>query len=141
MKYVASKDQKVFAQALKTIYSAPTEAAALQFLKSVDETLGKKYTLAMKSWHADWEELSTLFQYPQEIRTMIYTTNAVESLHRQFRKVTKAKSIFPNDEALTKMIFLAYRYIAKKWTMPVKNWANVLGHFSIIFNKQLESFL
>lgn len=141
MKYVASKDQKVFAQGLKTIYSAPTEAAALQNLKSVDETWGKKYTLAMKSWHANWEELSTFFQYPQEIRTMIYTTNAVESLHRQFRKVTKAKSIFPNDEALTKMLFLAYRDISKKWKLSVRDWAIVLGHFSIIFDKQLEPFL
>jgi len=141
MKYVASKDQKVFAQALKTIYSAPTEAAALQNLKTVDETWGKKYLLAMKSWRENWEELSTFFQYPQEIRTMIYTTNAVEALHRQFRKVTKAKSIFPNDEALTKMLFLAYRDIARKWTMPVRNWSIVLGHFSIIFDHQVGPFL
>ncbi|MDP2193338.1 MAG: IS256 family transposase [Alphaproteobacteria bacterium] len=141
MKYVASKDKKVFAQALRTIYTSPTEAAALQNLKTVDETWGKKYTLAMKSWRANWEELSTFFEYPQEIRTMIYTTNGVEALHRQLRKVTKSKSIFPNDEALTKMLFLAYRDIVKKWTMPVRDWAMVISHFSIIFDKQVGPFL
>jgi len=140
MKYVAAKDQKVFAQALKTIYSAPTEAAALQNLKTVDETWGKKYLLAMKSWRENWEELATFFQYPQEIRTMIYTTNAVEALHRQFRKVTKAKSIFPNDEALTKMLFLAYRDIARKWTMQSKTGRLFLVIFLLSLTSKLNLF-
>jgi transposase-like protein len=141
MKYVASKDQKAFAASLKTIYSAPTEEAALLALGQVEETWGKKYLLAMKSWRANWNNLAVFFKYPQEIRTMIYTTNAVEALHRQFRKVTKSKSIFPNDEALKKMLYLAYRDIAKKWTLPIRNWPVVLGYFSVIFEQQLQSFL
>lgn len=141
MKYVASKDQKIFAGDLKTIYSAPTEEAALENLLSVEERWGKKYILALKSWRANWNHLAVFFNYPQEIRTMIYTTNAVEALHRQFRKVTKSKSLFPTDEALKKVLFLAYRDIAKKWNMPVRNWSIVIGHFSIMFDKQLQPFL
>lgn len=141
MKYVASKDQKAFSHSLKTVYSAPTEEAALLALGQVEETWGKKYLLAMKSWRANWDNLAVFFKYPEEIRTMIYTTNAVEALHRQFRKVTKSKSIFPNDEALKKMLYLAYRDIAKKWTMPIRNWSVVLGYFSVIFEEQLQSFL
>jgi len=141
MKYVATKDQKEIARDLKTIYSAPTEELALHNLGIVDEKWGKKYLLAMKSWRTNWDHLAVFFKYPQEIRTMIYTTNAVEALHRQFRKVTKAKSLFPSDDALKKMLYLAYRDIAKKWTMPVRNWSIVLGHFSVIFEKQLASHL
>lgn len=141
MKYVASKDQKSFAHALKTVYSAPTEQAALQNLQLVDDLWGKKYSLALKSWKANWAELATFFKYPQEIRTMIYTTNAVEALHRQFRKVTKMRAIFPNDDSLVKMLFLAYRDISKKWTMPVKSWTLIISHLSIIFSNQIEPFL
>ena len=79
--------------------------------------------------------------YPDQIRKMIYTTNALEALHRQFRKVTKAKSIFPNDDALKKMLFLAYRDLSKKWTMPLRNWALVLSHLSIIFEDRLKNVL
>ena len=141
MKYVATKDQKEFAKDLKTVYSAATEESALHNLGIVEEKWGKKYILAMKSWRNNWDHLAVFFKYPQEIRTMIYTTNAVEALHRQFRKVTKSKSIFPSDDALKKMLYLAYRDIAKKWTMPVRNWSIVLGHFSVIFEKQLSSHL
>ncbi|MEI6533652.1 MAG: IS256 family transposase [Candidatus Roizmanbacteria bacterium] len=141
MKFVASKDQKSFARDLKTIYSAVTEESALINLSTVEEKWGKKYILAMKSWKANWNHLAVFFKYPQEIRTMIYTTNAVEALHRQFRKVTKAKTLFPNDDALKKMLFLAYRDIAKKWNMPVRNWSIVIGHFSIIFDTQLAEHL
>lgn len=141
MKFVASKDQKSFARDLKTIYSAVTEESALINLSTVEEKWGKKYILAMKSWKANWNHLAVFFKYPQEIRTMIYTTNAVEALHRQFRKVTKARALFPNDDALKKMLFLAYRDIAKKWNMPVRNWSIVIGHFSIIFDTQLAEHL
>ncbi len=141
MKFVASKDQKSFARDLKTIYSAVTEESALINLSTVEEKWGKKYILAMKSWRSNWNHLAVFFKYPQEIRTMIYTTNAVEALHRQFRKVTKARALFPNDDALKKMLFLAYRDIAKKWNMPVRNWSIVIGHFSIIFDTQLAEHL
>jgi len=141
MKFVASKDQKSFARDLKTIYSAVTEESALINLSTVEEKWGKKYILAMKSWRSNWNHLAVFFKYPQEIRTMIYTTNAVEALHRQFRKVTKARALFPNDDALKKMLFLAYRDIAKKWNLPVRNWSIVIGHFSIIFDTQLAEHL
>ncbi len=141
MKYVASKDQKAFARDLKTVYSAATEELALQNLQMLEDTWGKKYILALKSWRANWDNLAVFFKYPQEIRTMIYTTNAVEALHRQFRKVTKAKTLFPNDDSLKKMLYLAYRDIAKKWNMPVRNWSIVIGHFSIMFAEQIASYL
>jgi len=141
MKYVASKDQKTFARELKTVYSATTEEMALLNLQKMEEAWGKKYILAMKSWRANWNHLAVFFKYPQEIRTMIYTTNAVEALHRQFRKVTKSKSLFPNDDALKKILYLAYREIAKKWNMPVRNWSIVIGHFSIMFDEQIGSYL
>ena len=141
MKYVVSKDQKEFAKDLKSIYTAPTEEAALWNLSLLEEKWGRKYVLALKSWRANWVHLASFFKYPEAIRIMMYTTNAVEALHRQFRKVTKAKSLFPSDDALKKMLYLTYRDISKKWNLPVRNWAIVIGHLSIIFDKQLHQFL
>jgi transposase-like protein len=141
LKYIASKDQKEFMKQLKSVYSAPTEEAALENLNELEEKWSKKYTLALKSWRTNWTNLSTFFKYPEEIRTVIYTTNAVETVHRQFRKVTKARSLFPNDDALKKMLYLAYRDLSKKWTMPIRNWAIVLSNFSINFQERLQPFL
>lgn len=142
LKYIAGKDQKTFMRDLKTVYTAVSEEAALLALDTLENTWGKKYSLSLKIWRNNWRNTSTFFKYPDEIRSMIYTTNAVEAVHRQFRKVTKSKSIFPHDDALKKMLFLAYRDIAKKWTvMPVKNWSLALSHLSIIFEKRLEHLL
>jgi len=141
LKYIASKDQKEFIKQLKTVYSAPTEEAALESLDLLEDKWSKKYSLALKSWRVNWNNLATFFKYPEEIRTIIYTTNAVESMHRQFRKVTKSRSLFPNDDALKKMLYLAYKDLSKKWTMPIRNWAIVLSNFSIIFEERLEPFL
>lgn len=142
LKYIAGKDQKTFMRDLKTVYTAVSEEAALLALDTLENTWGKKYSLSLKIWRNNWRNASTFFKYPDEIRSMIYTTNAVEAVHRQFRKVTKSKSIFPHDDALKKMLFLAYRDIAKKWTvMPVKNWSLALSHLSIIFEKRLEHLL
>ena len=138
LKYIASKDQKEFIKQLKTVYSASTEQAALESLNLLEENWSKKYTLALKSWRQNWNNLATFFKYPEEIRTIIYTTNAVESVHRQFRKVTKSRSLFPNDDALKKMLYLAYRDLSKKWTMPIRNWAIVLSNFSINFEDRLD---
>lgn len=139
LKYVASKDQKAFMKQLREVYKAPTEEAALSNLDLLEENWGKKYTLAIKSWRKNWTNLATFFKYPEEIRTVIYTTNAVESVHRQFRKVTKNRALFPNDDALKKMLFLAYRDLSKKWTMPIRNWAIALSVFSVYFSDRLES--
>ena len=114
LKYIASKDQKEFMKQLKTVYSATTEEAALDNLNLLEDNWSKKYSLALKSWRVNWNNLSTFFKYPQEIRTLIYTTNAVESVHRQFRKVTKARSLFPNDDALKKMLYLSLQRFIEK---------------------------
>jgi transposase-like protein len=141
LRYIASKDQKAFMKDLRPVYTASTEEAALLALEKLEENWGNKYSLPIRTWRQNWPQASTFFKYPQEIRSMIYTTNAVEALHRQFRKVTKSKSIFPNDDALKKMLFLAYRDLSKKWTMPVRNWALVLSHLSIIFENRLKNIL
>ena len=140
LKYVASKDQKKFMQELKEVYKASTEEAALLSLDRLEENWGNRYSLAIKSWRKNWVNLATYFKYPQEIRTIIYTTNAVEAVHRQFRKVTKNRALFPNDDALKKMLFLAYRDLSKKWTMPIRNWAIVLSNFSIYFQDRFDDF-
>ncbi|MCB0732308.1 MAG: transposase [Ignavibacteriae bacterium] len=86
------------------------------------------------------DNLATFFKYPQEIRTVIYTTNTVESVHRQFRKATKNRDLFPNDDALKKMLYLAYRDLSKKWTLPIQNWALILSNFSVYFNDRFNDF-
>jgi len=141
LRYVASKDQKEFASDIKAVYTAATEEAALIELEKVAEKWGKKYPLPLKSWRENWHNIATFFKYTAEVRRMIYTTNAVEALHRQFRKVTKSKSLFPNDDALKKMLYLAYRDLSKKWTMPVRNWAFVISQLSIIFEERIAKYL
>ncbi|HEX2865664.1 MAG TPA: transposase [Ignavibacteriales bacterium] len=123
------------------IYRAPEEKSALYELDRFEEKWGKKYPVVIKQWRDNWTGLRTFFEFPQEIRTIIYTTNAVEALHRQFRKVTKAKTQFPNDEALTKMLYLAYKGISKKWTMPVRNWAMVISQFVVTFQERLKAYV
>lgn len=140
-KFIVSKDHKSFMQDLKTVYTAASEKIALEELDALEEAWGKKYPMAIKSWRENWTKLATYFDYAPEIRTIIYTTNAVESLHRQFRKVTKDKSMFPNDEALSKMLFLSYRDISRKWNMPIRNWPFVISQFSVIFEERIKKFL
>lgn len=141
IRYVASKNQKEFMKDLKTVYTSPTEEAGLDQLEKLEDKWGEKYPYPIKSWRNNWENLAVFFKYPEEIRKMIYTTNAVENLHRQFRKVTKNRSLFPNDESLTKMLYLAYRNIAKKWTLPVRDWAFIFSQLSIKFDERLKPFL
>jgi transposase-like protein len=114
LKYIASKGQKQFIKELRQVYSAPTEVAALIALDRLEESWGKKYSLAIKTWRNNWTDASTFFKYPEEIRRIIYTTNAVEAVHRQFRKVTKSKSIFPNDDALKKNVILGLQGFIKE---------------------------
>ncbi len=141
IRYVASKNQKEFIKDLKLVYQAPTEEAGLLNLEKLDEKWGDKYPFPIKSWKNNWDNLSVFFKYPAELRKMIYTTNAVENLHRQFRKVTKNRSVFPNDDALTKMIYLAYRDIAKKWKSTLPNWGMIISQLSIRFEERLTPFL
>lgn len=138
LKYVASKDQKAFMKDLKCVYQAANKTQAEQELLKLDELWGKKYPVVLKSWHTNWEKLTAYFNYDAQIRKLIYTTNAVEGFHRQVRKVTKTKGVFPNDMALLKLIYLATEHISKKWTMPLANWAITAQQLHIRFGDRMK---
>ena len=138
LKYVASKDQKAFMKDLKCVYQAANKTQAEQELLNLDEIWGKKYPVVLKSWHTNWEKLTAYFNYDAQIRKLIYTTNAVEGFHRQVRKVTKTKGVFPNDMALLKLIYLATEHISKKWTMPLANWAITAQQLHIRFGDRMK---
>lgn len=126
VRYVSYKDLKKVTADLKPIYKAPTEEAALAELERFEEIWGEKYPLMVRSWHQNWDELATFFKYPPDLRKIIYTTNMIESYHRQLRKVTKGKSIFPTDESLLKMLYLATMDVLRRWTGRVQNWGQIL---------------
>jgi transposase-like protein len=135
---VASKDQKTFMKDLKCVYQAANKTQAELELIKLDELWGKKYPVVLKSWQTNWEKLTTYFNYDEQIRRLIYTTNAVEGFHRQVRKVTKTKGVFPNDMALLKLIYLATEHISKKWTMPLANWAITAQQLHIRFGDRMK---
>lgn len=137
MKYIPHKHKKQFCLDLKKIYSAPTEEAGLAALEEV-KTAWPQYSLYLRSWEQKWIELSTFFAYPNAVRRLIYTTNGIESLHRQIRKVTKTTSVFPHEESLIKLLWLTQRDISKKWTMAVWNWSEVIGQLSIMFPDRIK---
>lgn len=134
-KYVSYKHIKEFVADLKLVYGAVNEEAALEKLMDFKEKWQKEYPSAVKSWEDNWDILSTFFAYPVEIRKIIYTTNIIEGLHRQFRKVTKTKAVFPTDESLKKMLYLASQNITKKWTQRYKNWDIVISQLAILNGK------
>lgn len=138
LKYIASKDQKVFMKDLKKVYQATNKDQAETELLNLEEKWGKKYPVVIKSWNTNWEKLSTYFQYDTHIRKLIYTTNAVEGFHRQIRKVTKTKGAFPNDMALLKLIYLATENISKKWTQPLQNWGLTVQQLCIKFGDRMK---
>lgn len=138
MKYIAHKDKKQFAADLKTVYTAPSEEAAMDKFLSVKEKWQGKYPNAVRSWEQNWDNLCTFFAYPPELRKIIYTTNVIESLHSQYRKVTKTKLIFPTDESLIKMLYLVTMNVTKKWTLRYRDWDLVIGQLSIFFQGRLD---
>lgn len=140
-RYVSYKDLKKVTADLKPIYKAATEEAALVELDRFEEIWGVKYPLIVQSWRKNWDELATFFKYPPEIRKLIYTTNIIESYHRQLRKVTKGKSIFPSDEALLKMLYLATMDVTRKWTGRVQNWGQMLLQLSVFFPDRVGQHL
>ncbi|MFA5015622.1 MAG: IS256 family transposase [Actinomycetota bacterium] len=140
-RYISYKDIKAFTSDLKKIYRAATEELALKELDKLEEAWGKKYPLSIKSWRANWAELATYFKYPKEIRKIIYTTNNVESYHRQLRKVTKSKSIFPNDQALLKMLYLATMDASDRWTMRLRDWPLILSQLTIYFKERVSRYV
>lgn len=137
-KFVNYKDLKPFVKDLKSIYQAPSEEMALEALDSLEETWGKKYPASVASWRNNWPQISTFFKYPSEIRKIIYTTNAIENFNRGLRKVTKAKAVFPTDDALFKSIYLAMVDITKKWTGTSWNWGQTLDQLMIYFGDRIS---
>ena len=132
-KFVSYKDRKSLCSDLKKVYSAATEREALQLLEEFGATWDKKYPMISKSWRSNWDNLNEFFSYPDTIRRVIYTTNAVESLNYTLRKVTKNRSAFPTDEAALKLLYLAISNASKKWTMPIDDWGVALNQFALFF--------
>ena len=135
--FVSYKDIKVLIADLKLVYKATTEESALLNLELFDEKWGKKYPKIAISWKNNWPRLSTYFKYPQEVRTLIYTTNTIEGYNRQLRKVTKNKSVFPTDDSLLKMLYLATQDITKKWTSRQRDWGQIISQLQIYFEGRI----
>jgi len=137
-RYVVWKDKKAFTRDMKNIYAAPTREAALASLNDLEQKWNSKYAYAIKSWRDNWDELTVFFDFPLEIRKIIYTTNLIENLNGKIRKYTKNKLSFPNDEAVLKSVYLALREASKKWTMPIHNWGMILNQFLTIFDNRVR---
>lgn len=136
-KYVVWKDRKDFAKDMKDIYGAANREAAAHALDALDKKWNSKYSYAIKSWRTNWDELTVFFDFPMEIRKIIYTTNLIENLNGKIRKYTKNKMSFPTDDAVLKSTFLAVQEATKKWTMPIRDWGTILNQFMLIFEDRL----
>ncbi|PNH17914.1 IS256 family transposase [Lachnospiraceae bacterium] len=137
LKYVADKDKKLFSADLKKIYNAASEQSGRDMLDTVSEKWSDKYPNAMKSWHKNWDAITPIFKFSSDVRTIIYTTNAIESLNSQFRRLNAQRSVFPSDQALLKALYLSTFEATKKWTMSIRNWGKVYGELSIMYEGRL----
>ncbi len=137
-RYVVWKDKKAFTSDMKNIYNAPTKQAAKAELDTFESKWNPKYPYAIKSWKNNWDELTVFFDFPLEIRKIIYTTNLIENMNGKIRKYTKNKLSFPNDQAVIKSTYLALGQITKKWTQPIQNWGLILNQFITIFEKRVR---
>jgi len=137
LKYVSYKDRKALSADLKPIYTSVNEKEALMALETFANKWDKQYPQIAKSWYANWNNLMVFLQYPKAIRRVIYTTNIVESVNSQFRRVTKNKRVFPNDLAVFKTLYLTINYMTRKWTMPIHNWSEAIAHFLIKFEHRI----
>lgn len=137
-KYVVYKDKKEFTADMKNIYNAPNKEAAAVELDNLEKKWGGKYPYAILSWRNNWDDLTVFFQFPLEIRKIIYTTNLIENLNGKIRKYTKSKLSFPSDDAVKKMVYLALMEIEKKWTMPITNWGLIMNQFMLIFENRIQ---
>ena len=122
---------------LKLVYQANTEDLALQNLKSLSSKWGQKYPVVINSWKNNWETIASYFKYSEPIRKIIYTTNIVENFHRQLRKMTKNRSIFPSDDALFKLLYLVTKDVSKKWTTSKWNWGQIISQLTIYFEGRI----
>lgn len=141
LKYVASKNQKAFMVDLKRVYRATSKEAAEQALDELENRWGDLYPIVIKSWRTKWDNLSAYFRYPPDIRRVIYTTNSIEAVHRQFRKLTKTKGGFPNEDSLLKLLYLGVQNASKKWTMSIQSWNITLSQLAIFFEGRLDGVL
>ena len=137
-RYVVWKDKKAFTADMKPVYDAPNKQAAHAALESFADKWESKYPYAIKSWRENWDELTVFYEFPLEIRKIIYTTNIIENMNGKIRKYTKNKLSFPTDEAVLKSVYLALREISKKWTMPIHNWGIILNQFLSLFEKRVQ---
>jgi len=141
LRYVGSSNQKQFAKELKLVYQAFTKEEAEIELDKLEEKWGKKYPIVFESWRNKWDNLSNYFKYAEPIRRIIYTTNIIESVHRQFRTLTKTKGGFPNDNSLLKLLYAGILNAEKKWTMPVRDWSLTISQLNIYFKERLKDVL
>ena len=141
LRFVSYKDRKELVRDLKKIYRAITEKKAALELDNFAKKWDNKYPLISKSWRENWEHIIPFFDYPEDIRRAIYTTNAIESLNRNIRKIIKTRASFPNDDAALKLIYLAIQDISKKWTMPIRDWGAALNRFAIVFGDRVTKHL
>lgn len=137
LKFIGYKNVTPFLVDLKTVYTAPSKLEAEKALKDFSEKWATMHPLAVKPWIVHWDNVSAFFQYPPDLRKIIYTTNAVEGVHRQFRKVTKNRSVMPNDDALFKILFLAGENVQKKWVLPVRNWSSIISSLHLHFRERI----
>ena len=137
LKYVSYKDRKEFANDLKTIYHAINEEQALANLERTSEKWNEKYPNSMKSWFSNWDSIIPIFKFSPETRKVIYTTNAIESVNSQLRKINKKRTVFPNKISLEKSLYLSVEKISKKWSMPIRNWGYIYGELSIMYEDRL----
>ena len=141
LKYVGSKNQKAFMADLKGVYKAATLNAAELALDELEAKWGDKYPMVINSWRSKWPTLSTYFKYPEYVRTAIYTTNAVEAVHRQFRKLTKTKGGFANENSLLKLLYAGILKASERWTHPIQNWNLTLSQLTIHFPDRLDGYI
>lgn len=141
LRYVGSKNQKEFMADLKRVYKAANKDLAESELDALEDKWNDKYPIVIKSWRNNWERLSQYFKYPEDIRRIIYTTNTIEAVHRQFRKLTKTKGAFPNQDSLLKLLYMGIQNASKKWTMPIQNWSITLSQLAIFFEGRLDNEL
>jgi len=140
-KYISCKDIKTFSKDFKNVYTAASEEAAPDTLRELKEKWGRQYSLRFSELGKQLGALSPFYKFPKEIRKIIYTTNIIEGLDQQFRKVTKTKSAFPSDSSLEKMLYLASMNVMKKWTQRYRNWDQVLSQLMIMFQGRLEQYM
>lgn len=141
LKYVGSKNKKEFVVDLKRVYKAANKGLAEAELDTLESKWNDKYPIVIKSWRNNWERLSQYFKYPEDIRRIVYTTNTIEAVHRQFRKLTKTKGAFPNQNSLLKLLYMGIQNASKKWTMPVQNWSLTISQLAIFFEGRLDKEL